>query len=204
MLSESTEKLFQGLAASGSRDKNMYRMSTLEMALLLNSAPLLCFAATKDFTAENIIFLVHIKEWREAWRTAPRAPLTNEITAAAQDNLFRVGTDFYTASVCEHTADLPLNLEGYVRDALQVAHYIGASIESQPLDSRLYGLLGGAAEIGIQSTCLRLGSGLLCRMFLSLLKSMFSHSPSSQGRMPQALKTSGIVSSNSVETCNEG
>ena len=134
MLPESTEKLFRELAASGSRDKNMYRMSTLEKALLINPAPLLCFAATKDFTAENIIFLVHIKEWREAWRTAPRAPLTGEITAAARRDLFRMGVDIYTASVCGHTADFPLNLEGYVADALHKV--FGSHMASSPTSSR--------------------------------------------------------------------
>ncbi|KAK3092184.1 hypothetical protein LTR53_019680, partial [Teratosphaeriaceae sp. CCFEE 6253] len=92
--------------------KELYRMAALEKALLINPTPLLHFAATKDFTAENIIFLLHVKQWRGAWRAAPRHTHSGALTVQAQDRLFNMALDIYAASVSDQTAEFPINLEG--------------------------------------------------------------------------------------------
>ncbi|KAK0262875.1 hypothetical protein B0A54_09009 [Friedmanniomyces endolithicus] len=113
LLDNSTAKLFEALAADSMADgKELYRMAALEKALLINPNPLLHFAATKDFTAENIIFLLHVKEWRAAWRTAPRDPQFDRVTPQAHRRLFNMALDIFAASISAHTAEFPVNLEG--------------------------------------------------------------------------------------------
>jgi hypothetical protein len=43
---------------------SMLTMTALENALRSNAAPLLEFAALKDFSGENVSFLTHIADWR--------------------------------------------------------------------------------------------------------------------------------------------
>ncbi|KAK0273889.1 hypothetical protein LTR35_012017 [Friedmanniomyces endolithicus] len=113
LLDSSTAKLFESLAADSMADgKELYRMAALEKALLINPTPLLHFAATKDFTAENIIFLLHVKEWRAAWRTAPRDLHIDRVTPQAHRRLFNMALDIFAASVSAQTAEFPVNLEG--------------------------------------------------------------------------------------------
>ncbi|KAK5147710.1 hypothetical protein LTR32_000869 [Rachicladosporium monterosium] len=119
LLDNSTAKLFEALAADSMADgKELYRMAALEKALLINPTPLLHFAATKDFTAENIIFLLHVKEWRAAWRTAPRDPQFDRVTPQAHRRLFNMALDIFAASISAHTAEFPVNLEGPTVHAL--------------------------------------------------------------------------------------
>ncbi|TKA39351.1 hypothetical protein B0A54_10369 [Friedmanniomyces endolithicus] len=113
LLDSSTAKLFESLAADSMADgKELYRMAALEKALLINPTPLLHFAATKDFTAENIIFLLHVKEWRAAWRTAPRDLHIDRVTPQAHRRLFNMALDIFAASISAQTAEFPVNLEG--------------------------------------------------------------------------------------------
>ncbi|KAK0337008.1 hypothetical protein LTR91_015343 [Friedmanniomyces endolithicus] len=119
LLDNSTAKLFEALAADSMADgKELYRMAALEKALLINPTPLLHFAATKDFTAENIIFLLHVKEWRAAWRTAPRDPQFDRVTPQAHRRLFNMALDIFAASISAQTAEFPVNLEGPTVHAL--------------------------------------------------------------------------------------
>ncbi|KAK1821174.1 hypothetical protein LTR12_004398 [Friedmanniomyces endolithicus] len=119
LLDNSTAKLFEALAADSMADgKELYRMAALEKALLINPTPLLHFAATKDFTAENIIFLLHVKEWRAAWRNAPRDPQFDRVTPQAHRRLFNMALDIFAASISAHTAEFPVNLEGPTVHAL--------------------------------------------------------------------------------------
>ena len=50
-----------------SRRSDMFTMLALENALRNNPRSLLEFAALKDFSGENIIFLSHVADWRRAW-----------------------------------------------------------------------------------------------------------------------------------------
>ncbi len=119
LLDNSTAKLFEALAADSMADgKELYRMAALEKALLINPTPLLHFAATKDFTAENIIFLLHVKEWRAAWRASPRDLQTDRVTPQAHRRLFNMALDIFAASVSAQTAEFPVNLEGPTVHAL--------------------------------------------------------------------------------------
>lgn len=93
----------------------LYSIGALERALLLNPEPLLQYAARKDFTAENIVFLTQVRDWRQAWQSAPRNPSTGSVTEDAQIRLFRMAIDIYASSVDEKTADFPINISGHIR-----------------------------------------------------------------------------------------
>lgn len=100
------------------RSKEIYSMASLEKALAVNPMPLLHFAASKDFTAENIIFLMRVKEWRQAWATAPRKPGTDVLTEAARSLLFRLAVEIYMTCVVDTISDFPINIEATVRYSL--------------------------------------------------------------------------------------
>lgn len=50
-----------------SSKSGMLTMTALENALRSNAAPLLEFAALKDFSGENVSFLTHVADWRRFW-----------------------------------------------------------------------------------------------------------------------------------------
>lgn len=112
----STSDLFDDLnSVSAGR---LYSMLALERALVVNPEPLLHYAAKKDFTAENIVFLTQVRDWRQAWNSAPRNPSTDMVTEDAQVRLFRMAVEIFATSVDEKTADFPINIDGYMRKEL--------------------------------------------------------------------------------------
>ena len=111
MYSESTS--VPSLSSAGSKSQ-MYTMASLEKALAINPKPLLHFAATKDFTAENIVFLMQVRRWRAAYSMASKQRLTEEV----RTHLFSLAVDVYIASISEKTADYPINIDGPVRKNL--------------------------------------------------------------------------------------
>ena len=107
----SAYKLFLELASHAKDSRDLYRMPALEKALDMNPAPLLQFAATQDFTAENIIFLLQIKNWRTAWRTMPRNPATGKLTPGSRSRLFSMALYIFQTSVSSQTAEFPINID---------------------------------------------------------------------------------------------
>ncbi len=93
--------------------REMYTMAALEKALVMNPIPLLQFAATKDFTGENIVFLIQVRDWHAAWNRAPR--YINEVTAKAKAQLFGKAIEIYASSIYNKTAEFPINIEHKVR-----------------------------------------------------------------------------------------
>jgi hypothetical protein len=94
----------------------MYSMAALEKALAVNPTPLLHFAATKEFTGENVVFLLQVRDWRAAWDRAIREFGTGQV----RYRLFNIGVEIFTTSVHTKTADFPINVAGKVRSKLEV------------------------------------------------------------------------------------
>ena len=101
------------LSSSASRAQ-MYTMASLEKALAVNPKPLLHYAATRDFTAENIVFLMQVRRWRAAYSMASKQRLTEEVRI----HLFSLAVDVYVSSISEKTAEYPINIDGPVRNNL--------------------------------------------------------------------------------------
>ncbi|GAB7351780.1 hypothetical protein MBLNU459_g2354t1 [Dothideomycetes sp. NU459] len=98
------------------RKTEMYTMAALEKALAVNPQPLLHFAATQDFTAENIVFLMQVRRWHAEWdRAITRDP---RIKLADQQKLFNMAMEMYVISVNVDTADFPINIESQIRSGL--------------------------------------------------------------------------------------
>ncbi|OQO03527.1 hypothetical protein B0A48_10191 [Cryoendolithus antarcticus] len=98
--------------------RTLYSKAALDFALHQMSAPLLHFAATKDFSGENIVFLTSVIRWRAAWKQVPRDTATGAIAPAARSHLFSLALQIFTESVHEKTAEFPVNIEGYIRKDL--------------------------------------------------------------------------------------
>ncbi|KAF7193423.1 hypothetical protein HII31_05203 [Pseudocercospora fuligena] len=97
------------------QSKEIFSMASLEKALAINPMPLLHFAANKDFTAENIIFLMRVREWRQAWTSAPRDPSTGDVTSHARNLLFRLAVEIYMVCVLDTISEFPINIDHSVR-----------------------------------------------------------------------------------------
>lgn len=103
-------------SASSRRVREIRCMASLEKALAVNPHPLLNFAATKDFTAENIVFLVKLRSWRNAWSSAPR--YNGEIADNARKRLFDMALHIYVTVVNDRTAEFPINIESNIKSEL--------------------------------------------------------------------------------------
>jgi hypothetical protein len=115
--SESGSENSTNSSTTGScRSIEMYAMSALEDALVTDPHALLQFAATKDFTAENIIFLLQLQAWRTAY--AAQSQKMADLPTQARSRLFQMAVDIYAECVSEKTAEFPINIEGPIRTRL--------------------------------------------------------------------------------------
>lgn len=127
--------------------RSIYSIHALEKALAANPVPLLEFAATRDFTAENVVFLIHVMRWRDAWKTAPREASTGLVTESAKSKLFRLAVDIYTEDLCCQTADFPVNVESAIRRTLD-DFFSGAIPDKKGLNSNDWDLVGEHGAVG--------------------------------------------------------
>lgn len=82
----------------------MLTMTALENALRINAAPLLEFAALKDFSGENISFLTHVADWRRYWFT-PKASI-----AEHRRQQFIAATHIYARCISLEFSEFPINI----------------------------------------------------------------------------------------------
>lgn len=88
-----------------------FHMSALEKQLIDDPTALLHFAATRDFTAENIIFLVAVRDWKMRWG--------DELTRGGRNaGMFEQAVEIYANSISEKIAEFPINIEGVIRTKL--------------------------------------------------------------------------------------
>lgn len=96
----------------------MYSRQALEKALSTNSAPLLIFAAFKEFSGENISFLNHVRQWKAAWTPPPQnrfsafPPQNNRRLEgeALRRSQFSLAVEIYLSFISTSHSDFPLNL----------------------------------------------------------------------------------------------
>lgn len=103
-------------STTSSQERELFTMGALEKALAVNPDPLLKFAATKDFTAENILFLTQVRRWKEAFAFSPR--VNYDVTDSAKSQLFNSALEIYISRVNEKTTDFPINIEFKIRQDL--------------------------------------------------------------------------------------
>lgn len=83
-----------------------FQMSALEQELATDPTSLLHFAATRDFTAENIIFLTAVREWKAKCKI-------HGVSA-----MYEQAVEIYAHSISEKLAEFPINIEGGIRTRL--------------------------------------------------------------------------------------
>ncbi|KAK2754286.1 hypothetical protein FQN54_007166 [Arachnomyces sp. PD_36] len=95
----------------------MYSQQAFEKQLAEDSASLLYFAAVKEFTGENVLFLNCIRDWKAAWENLAQYepdydwkedPLEHRL------NLFKVAVEIYVAYVSLTSAKFPVNIESHI------------------------------------------------------------------------------------------
>ncbi|KAL9625373.1 MAG: hypothetical protein Q9160_000436 [Pyrenula sp. 1 TL-2023] len=115
-------------SSTSSRRSEMYTMQAFEKALATNPQPLLIFSSMKDFSGENISFLTHIQEWKNAWlppspgrtspaskfskKTAPPPPPKEPLpsTEALRRRQFSRALQIYSTFVSTKYSVFPINI----------------------------------------------------------------------------------------------
>lgn len=110
------------------KKSDMYSMQALERALEFQARELLEFAATKQFTGENIVFLTRVRAWKERWN---RAAVPNTVMPSKiKTKLYEAGREIYDRNISLHTAQFPINLESRIYRDLELI--FGSNIASSP------------------------------------------------------------------------
>ncbi|EEH22134.2 hypothetical protein PABG_04345 [Paracoccidioides brasiliensis Pb03] len=108
----------EALRSSGSLSKNNnrdYSLAALEKVLDSDSPRFLHFAATHDFSGENIMFLNHVRDWKAAWGRSPanmklKKPNADEMESYRR-HLYNVAIEIYVTYVHLFGAEFPINIE---------------------------------------------------------------------------------------------
>jgi hypothetical protein len=93
--------------ASVYKKNKIYTMAALERVLTSDPYPLLCFAATQDFTAENVLFLMAVRDWRSTWPTQ------------SKNTMFSRAVDIYATKIDDKLAQFPINIEWRIKAKLE-------------------------------------------------------------------------------------
>ncbi len=107
-----------GTSSRSSARGEMYSRQALEKALSTNSAPLLIFAAFKEFSGENISFLNHIRQWKACWDPTPYNRFSTFTPKndrrlegeALRRHQFSLAVEIYLSFISTQHSDFPLNL----------------------------------------------------------------------------------------------
>ncbi|KAL9089782.1 MAG: hypothetical protein Q9165_005576 [Trypethelium subeluteriae] len=91
-------------------------MGALEEALEKNVEPLLLWAARREFTAENIVFLKAVRDFKRKWRAVTNTGVSHD---GARLELFEDAAYIYFACVDQNTAAFNINVEYKIYDRLK-------------------------------------------------------------------------------------
>ena len=97
--------------------RDLYSMQHLEKTLSEDVSDLLQFAATKEFTGENIVFLTQIRDWKRCWHQ--ESTMKTHMSREAKRRLYNNAAEIFFSSVCLQTAQFPVNVEHRVYVALE-------------------------------------------------------------------------------------
>jgi len=88
-----------------------YSLAALEKALRDDFERLEEFAATKDLTGENIIFLKQVENWKEKWRSSEVGSRNGEIPPPVLGALYNAAKEIFRTLIHRETSAFPLNLD---------------------------------------------------------------------------------------------
>ncbi|KAH7324648.1 putative GPCR GprK-type [Stachybotrys elegans] len=103
-------RMTQTASISTSSGGSVLTMDALELTLSRNPAPLQHFSALRDFSGENIAFLMRVREWRMTYfaeqKKGKREPSSKPISPECFESALHIYHDFISAK----TAELQVNL----------------------------------------------------------------------------------------------
>lgn len=88
-----------------------YSIAALERALHHDIDRLEEFAATKDFTGENIIFLRRVESWKESWRLSETEASGEKLTPLALRARYDTAECIFRSLIHRESSAFPLNIE---------------------------------------------------------------------------------------------
>jgi hypothetical protein len=103
--------------------KTKASMQALEFSIEHSIEPLIAWAASREFTAENCIFLREVRNFKKKW-----GALTN-VTTAQRRQMFNEASLIFFTLINPFTAETPINIEYKIFKTLQ---NIFANVEFDP------------------------------------------------------------------------
>lgn len=88
-----------------------YSIAALEIALRDDIDRLEEFAATKDFTGENILFLKRVESWKENWKLSEIKVRNGQIPPVVICSLYDAAEQIFNTLVHRESSGFPLNIE---------------------------------------------------------------------------------------------
>jgi hypothetical protein len=118
--------------ATGERERpqNPYSMATLELQLAKNPHHLLYWAYTKEFTAENIMFLTAVRDFKRRWEQV--AKHTHNFTSLQLRERYEEAAVIYFKLVNPITAKMNINVDSRTYNELKE---LFKGVEYQPDDN---------------------------------------------------------------------
>ena len=154
-------------STGSNRRGEMYTLNALEKALQTNPTPLLLFAALKDFSGENISFLIHVREWKADWSPSTdrfkvlKKPQVKQLhDEALRRQQFNAAVQIYASFIGVHYSDFPINLSFIHRkelgamfdDATSSISAHSTDNPATPFDDLEHGIVKDGASVA--TTCL--------------------------------------------------
>jgi hypothetical protein len=104
-------------SAVSARQGMLYTMSALERALKLDPTGLLMFSALRDFSGENISFLIHVRDWKANWGFGSQKPGVLRKSGAVKTHdeatirrQFQQAVGIYASFVSLKYSEFPINI----------------------------------------------------------------------------------------------
>jgi hypothetical protein len=141
MTTSSTKLGHQSIKSTVStRQGVMYTMSALERALKLDPTGLLMFSALRDFSGENISFLIHVRDWKANWAvgTGKSAMLRKHEPTRGHDpalvrRQFQQAVGIYASFVSPKYSEFPINISSaHLRDLESTFEQYAALVCAEP------------------------------------------------------------------------
>ena len=100
---------FQTKVSGHEKPRNPYSMATLELQLSKNPSNLLYWAYTKEFTAENIMFLTSVRDFKRKWTQVTKH--TNNLSRVQLRERYEEAALIYFKLVNPQTSRMNINID---------------------------------------------------------------------------------------------
>lgn len=116
-----------------------YSRKALERCLEEDTSALLRFAAAKEFSGENVIFLNYVRDWKASWTKISESKPEYDWNHDPQYHrlhLFKIAVEIYAVCVDLKTAEFPINIESRIYSHLTEVFGDAAQTISQSIPAK--------------------------------------------------------------------